>query len=162
MSFNRELVYRDIDMNGNTLSNAKPLILTEHPTTVGLFVGFEYYNISNNMKYIWTGDSWEDYKGPQGNTGIKGDKGEKGEKGDTGEAPDTSQFATKSELKTVADTLPVLQSEIETLTEADILIGNAITSLTTKVGELEKANGEFALKLANIESRLSALESAGA
>ena len=49
MSFNRENIYHGIDMNGNTIKNVKPEYLSEHPSSVGLFKGYRYFNTTDNV-----------------------------------------------------------------------------------------------------------------
>lgn len=102
MSFNRELKTNDIDMNGHSIVNVKPQYLDKHPNTLGLFVGFEYFNTVEKVKYLWDGDHWIVSTGKiktingipisgsgdikiEGKQGVKGDKGDKGDVGPKGD-----------------------------------------------------------------------------
>lgn len=110
MSFNRELKTNDIDMNGHSIVNVKPQYLDKHPNTLGLFVGFEYFNTVEKVKYLWDGDHWIVSTGKiktingipisgsgdikiEGKQGVKGDKGDVGPKGDPGKNADLSTAA---------------------------------------------------------------------
>lgn len=142
MSFNRELMHRDLDMNGHAISNAKPQYLDKHPSTLGLFKGFEYYNTVDNVKYIFNGSIFTEYKGPKGERGpqgLPGKDGVKGDKGTDGKNADlTIAAGVGLSYNTKTEKIDLGTSTANDGTEYDLkTLGEIINKLESRITALE-------------------------